>query len=395
MTAKSRSDLFGLLGLLLLGQIASAQLFSLAYSPLSGGDDYLAIARRFPSLLTSEWTYVGYVTVLRFGSLLGSAPWFAVVVQCLAAMCGGAALLSLGRRFSGDLAGWVAATIYLLHPLVAQWTRYLLTESLFYSGVILVAWCLVRAIDLRRLAWFPLWLTTTIVTLMRPNGILLIGATITVGALAVQGRVAFRRSLVVLAWGTIILIATVASPYAGSADSNRIGPRTWTGDVVWNVPEERITMPQPADRDPSNSAFIRYVLDHPIDMVNLGARRVWWELKQVRPWYSRELNAFTAASMSGFYLLAAVGAWASRRTTLTLVVSGITLPFIALIALTWAIWEGRFGWWFLVLWTVWAGVGAQWLVDQISLHVAQFRSKLRCVPPKTSQGKNISNPPEG
>lgn len=373
MTAQSRNDLLGLLGLLSLGQIATAKFFSLAYSPLNGGDDYLAIARRFPDLVTSEWIYVGYVTFLRFGSLLGSAPWLAVVVQCLAAVCGGAALLSLGRRFSGDIAGWVAATIYLLHPLVAQWTRYLLTESLFYSGVILVAWCLVRAIDLKRPAWIPLWLTTTIVALIRPNGILLIGATITVIALATQGRVAVRLNLVILAWGAIILIATVSSPYSGSTDSNRIGPRTWIGDVVWNVPEERIAMPQPADPDPSNSAFVRYVLDHPVDMVNLGTRRVWWELKQVRPWYSRELNAFIGASMTVFYLLASVGAWSSRRTTLTLVVSGISLPSIALIALTWAIWEGRFGWWFLVLWTVWAGIGAQRLVDKISHRVSLSR----------------------
>jgi ABC-type proline/glycine betaine transport system permease subunit len=94
-------------------------------------------------------------------------------------------------------------------------------------------------------------------------------------------------------------------------------------------------------------------------MAELGARRVWWELKQVRPWYSRGLNAFTGVSMSSFYILAAIGAWKSRNSTLTLVVAGITIPFMGLIALTWAIWEGRFGWWFLVLWTAWAGIGAQ------------------------------------
>ncbi|SVC17805.1 uncharacterized protein METZ01_LOCUS270659, partial [marine metagenome] len=91
----------------------------------------------------------------------------------------------------------------------------------------------------------------------------------------------------------------------------------------------------------------------------LGATRVWWEMKQVRPWYSDQLNTFLTVTMTGFYLLVIVGAWASRGTLLNLLVTSISIPFALVIALTWAIWEGRFGWWFLVLWTVWAGIGAQ------------------------------------
>ena len=94
------------------------------------------------------------------------------------------------------------------------------------------------------------------------------------------------------------------------------------------------------------------------------------ELKQVRPWYSQSLNAFTAVSMSGFYLLAAIGAWRSRASTITLVVAGISVPFMGLITMTWAIWEGRFGWWFLVLWTVWEGVGCQTLIDSARRRIA-------------------------
>jgi len=359
MKPESRTDLVVLYGLLLLGQVATATLFSLSADPLVGGDSYLSIAQRFPSLSASEWPYGGYIILLRLGMATGSAAWFAVAVQCIAAGAAGGALLSLGRRFSGSIAGWVAAATYLLHPLVAQWTRYVLTESLFYSGVIAVAWLLVRVIDLDRPFWWPLWLTTAATASIRPNGLILIGAAVSIVAMARHKGPWKTLPVVLFVWIGVLVLATLASPFAGAAEENRIGPRTWSGDVVWNVPEERIEMPQPSVRDTSNSAFVGYAVEHPVDVALLGARRVWWELKQVRPWYSQELNAFTAITMTTFYLLAAVGAWSSRRSSLMLVTTGLSLPSMALIGATWAIWEGRFGWWFLVVWTVWVGIGAE------------------------------------
>ena len=370
MTVKSRKDLLGIFGLFTVGQLAVGALFSLPFGPVHGGDSYLSIAERFPDLSGTEWGYGGYVIVLALGEALGSGPWFAFFLQCAVVVGAASALLSLGRRFGGELAGWTAAGIYLLHPLVTQWTSYLLTESLFYSGVIIVSWCLVHAIDTGRPWWAPLWIAALLVATIRPNGIILLGSATSVMAISRPRPLNVRLVLVAMAWGAV-LAAGVASPTLSTgSETNHFGPRAWAGEVVWNVPEERIAMPQPAVRDPSNAAFVRYVLAHPVDMVELGARRVWWELKQVRPWYSQSLNAFTAVSMSGFYLLAAIGAWRSRASTITLVVAGISVPFMGLITMTWAIWEGRFGWWFLVLWTVWAGVGCQTLIDSARRRIA-------------------------
>ena len=368
--AQSRKDLLPLFGLFTVGQLAVRALFSLPFGPVEGGDSYLLIAERFPDLSDAEWGYGGYVTVLALGEALGSGPWFAFLVQCTIALGAGTALLSLGRSFGGEFAGWIAAGIYLLHPLVAQWTGYLLTESLFYSGVIIVAWCLVHAIDTGRPWWAPLWIAALLVATIRPNGIILLGSVTSVMAISRPRPANVRLALVAMVWGAVLVAGVVSPTFSHGSETNHFGPRAWAGDVVWNVPGERIAMPHPAVRDPSNAAFIRYVFDHPADMVELGARRVWWELKQVRPWYSQRLNAFTAASMSGFYLLAAIGAWRSRASTITLVVAGISVPFMSLIAMTWAIWEGRFGWWFLVLWTVWAGVGCQTLIDSARRRIA-------------------------
>jgi 4-amino-4-deoxy-L-arabinose transferase-like glycosyltransferase len=375
MTAQSRKDLVGATGLFVVGQLIVGVLFSLPFGPVEGGDTYMSIAEGFPDLSGSEWGYGGYVAVLAFGQFLGSGPWFTFFLQSIAVIVAGSVLVDLGRRFAGGLAGWFAAAFYLLYPLLTQWSRYLLTESLFYAGVVITTGCLVRAVEEDRPRWWPLWVCATATATLRPNGIILIGSVTSVLALSCIRKSALRLLAVTAVWIAVLIGVLVSPTLTTGSPENGFGPRTWAGDVVWNVPEERISMPQPINQDPSNAAFVNYVLSHPVEMADLGARRVWWELKQVRPWYSRSLNAFTATTMTVFYLLTAIGAWTSRRSSITLVVASITLPFMALIAVTWAIWEGRFGWWFLVIWTVWAGIGAHRLVGH----------RLSSTPPPTTQ----------
>ena len=70
---------------------------------------------------------------------------------------------------------------------------------------------------------------------------------------------------------------------------------------------------------------------------------------------------------------------------LTLVTISITLPFMTLIAVTWAVWEGRFGWWFLVLWTVWAGIGTSHLIQLVKQRLpCQRRQIARRLMPQSS-----------
>ena len=57
--------------------------------------------------------------------------------------------------------------------------------------------------------------------------------------------------------------------------------------------------------------------------------------------------------LSGFVLL--------RTTAFTKLAALTTLASLGLIGLTWAIHEGRFGWWFYVLWIVWAAVAVEWI----------------------------------
>ena len=360
---KKQIDLLYILIFFGIGQVVTGLLFTLPFSPIQAPDSryYLSAADSFPSSMDgAHFGYVGFVGLLRVGLAVGSGPVFSVVVNSIGVIAAALALLSLGRRYSGEIAGWLAATFYLLHPLINQWTRYVLTETLFFAGIVIIAYCLGRAIDLDRWTWPPLWLAAGLTFTLRPNGIVLLGAVITVLSLSQRKHLRRRLTIVAAAWATVVLLALVSPSLA--ATHGDFGSEAWKGTVVHGVPETSISMPAPSSYDPSNRALIGYALDHPLDVGRLGATRIWWELKQVRPWYSNELNLFLTVSMTALYSLAALGVWSARKTQINLIILSISVPFGTVIASTWAIWEGRFGWWFLVLWTVWAGIGANRLL---------------------------------
>ena len=364
--ARRKIDLLCILALFAIGQLATGLLFSLPFGPVDSPDTgfYLSAAENLPgSLEGSYFGYVGFILLLKIGLALGSGSVFVVALNSIGVIAASWALLSLGRRCGGEIAGWLAASFYLLHPMINQWTRYVLTETLFYSGVALTAYLLVSSIDSNRWSWAPLWLVAGFTATLRPNGIVLLGAVVTVLALSRQPRLT-RHVLIVLAAWIAVLALAVSSP-ALTASRGDFSSEAWSGTVVHGVPETSIAMPEPTGQDSSNAALIGYALNHPVDVLRLGATRVWWEMKQVRPWYSNELNFFLIVSMTALHSLALIGAWSMRRSQLNLIVISISVPFGMVIAATWAIWEGRFGWWFLVLWTVWAGIGANRLIGPL------------------------------
>ena len=359
---KINSDYFFILIILCTGQIATAQLFSLPFGPIEGGDSYLSLADKFPNLSAAEWSYGGYVSILYLGSLLGSSEWFTFFLQMTVVFAASKALLTIGRQFDGEMVGWLAATIYLCHPMVAQWSRYLLTDSLFYAFIVLSTSELLRIIRKDSVSYKKIFFYLLVVITLRPNGIVFV-ATVVVIALIFTVLTKRKKSLLVSFVAILFLLISLFSPTLNSGNElNNFGPQAWNGVVVHGVEEEKIDMPQPESFDTSNKAFLVYISKHPLPMLELGTRRVWWELKQVRPWYSKNLNYFLKISMTFFYITSAIGFWVSRKELTTKAITGITIPFVILIGATWAIWEGRFAWWFLSLWTLWSAKGSKILI---------------------------------
>jgi hypothetical protein len=329
--------LFGLLLLLLLGQLLVTWLIELPSGPVLSPDSgfYLDGAQRLPHLLPKQRPYFGMITYLRVCGWWVQAPWVALMGNALAVWVAALALWQIAARYAGPRAGWIAAAIWLLNPLTAQWTRYVLTEPLFFSGTIGWLW-----LALFRPGWVLLAFSAAASTL-RPNGFTLFAAALTWWlGLNLKPR---RRALLLIASGWLALIASLLllAPLLISL-APKAPQMLASGIAIHSHPE--IALP----------------MDHGfLSVLRLLFTRLGWELGQWRPWYSLRLNVFIAVFMTAFYALALRGAWLTRSTRLFWAVLLISLPPMSVIMATWAIHEGRFGWWFLVAWIPWVAIGCQ------------------------------------
>lgn len=354
----------------LVGQVLVVLLFGRAGFVQYGVDSatFLAAAERFPSDQGTLRGYTGYVAVLAVGELLGSAAWFLVIVQNVLLLVACACLVDIGGRLGNRMAGVLGALALLLNPLFAQWFRYVLTETLFVSGIIVLLWVMVRSTDGGKGWRWAVMATAVAVATVRPNGALLIASALSfLGWTIAKGR---RRALGVTAVLGPWLLAGIAALTLSSAQQihgseNSFATKTLAGEVFWNETDSALPMPEPNRPVLNNLDVVVYALDHPVDVARLYGTRLGYELLQIRPRYSGQLNLFAIVTTPLLWAAAAAGWFRVRRSQVVTAHTLIVVPQAFLICVTWATPEGRFGWWLLGPSIVLSGVGAVATLDAI------------------------------
>lgn len=368
-----RSGLISALLLAVAGQLLIQVLGTVApalvrypgpWGPTIGADTlwYLRAAADLPAVEPASVTKLAYLLLLAADARLGLDGWGVVIVQSALLVIAGTLVLRSVRARFGPRAGLLAAAVLLLNPQVTQWTKVLLIEGVFMPLMVILVVVLARSDGVRGLRPVALVIAASSV-LVRPNGV---GALLgTIGALAMQ-RDRGRR-LVPFALGTISVILTVVlAPVFATpgGDENTIAARTYEGLVIWVAPDDVvIDMPPPDDpSDLSNLAVVRYAIQHPLAVGRLAAQRVGWELVQVRRHYPTTANVIIGLQMSIVFALAVLGARRMRQEALTRSILWVSAGLLLVVAGTWAVAEGRFGWAVLATWSPWIGVGADSLL---------------------------------
>jgi len=347
-----------------VGQALVVVLFGRAGFVQLGGDSgtFLAAAERFPTDQGTLRGYSGYVAMLALGDFLGSASWVSLAIQNVVLLAACWCMIDLGQRLGLRSGGTFGALALLLNPLFAQWFRYVLTETLFVSGAIILVWTLHRAaIETGRWRWTAV-ATSILVGSVRPNGALLIASTLSFIAWCIwrDRRAAIYRSAMALPWVIVGLAGlTLSSAQEIHGSENSFATKTVAGEVFWNEPDTALAMPEPARPVLANRDIVRYALDHPAAVGRLYGARLAYELFQIRPRYSGQLNLFALVTTTVVWLAAVLGGWLARKSPYVRALLLVTIPQAVLICVTWATPEGRFGWWLLGPSMVLAGYGLE------------------------------------
>ena len=342
---------------------------------------YLGLSASLETVLEAPWTRWGYPLLLLLGDRLGSATTFIVILQSAVAILVGVALQATVARTAGPVGGLVAGAAFLVNPLTAQWVRFVLTDFLFFSLVLTAVLLTLRysteARHLQATGAIGAALAAVGATMLRPNGVLVLGATAVciVALRAKQRRRATRGALQAAVWvltGSLLMVAAEASgpPAEGSTAS-----QLYDGVVIEGTEATRFTITMPVAADPEDEsmrAAALYAARHPLPTLGLALARIAAEIAQVRPHYSRFTNLAVTLVILPYLLLIAIGLSDPRAAELRRICLTFAVPLLLLIGATFAVPEARYGWAPLLALAPLAGVGAarsqRWLALPTSLN---------------------------
>ncbi len=334
---------------------------------------YLSMAESIPSILSAPWPRWGYPSLLLVGDLLGNATLFIVLLQSVAAILAGFVLHTVSVRSSNEYGGIAASAALLLNPLTAQWVRFVHTDLLFLCLVVAAVGLAVRHFDVGdRRGASGLVLVGIAATLLRPNGVLVLGAAV---ACIVMARQQPRRSPARLAqflgvWVVTAVLLFAAADASGPPAEGSIPSQLYGGVVVEGTDHVRVTIAMPAAVNPEDDslrAAASYAIRHPLATLRLGTARMLVEIAQVRRHYTSLTNLAVAAVMLLFFSLLAAGAFDPRSARLRRIGMYFSVPLLLLIGATFAVPEGRYGWAPLIALAPLAGVGAGRAAESLGL----------------------------
>ena len=329
---------------------------------------YLDVASQLPERIALPWMRMGYPTILAVADLIGDPLLITVLAQLGALLLAGAALHRALHTSAGGVAALIASSVLLVNPMVAQWGRILVTESLFFAGIVglmVLGRCLLDT-ELSRPSALAFGAIALSMPLLRANGIFVLFSALTLVSIA-RFRGLTRWTTVGGLWLVLLLVlpsflATVGPPAEGT-----IAAQLRAGVVIEGTDHVRTTIPMPHDgraEDESLSGAAAYALGNPVATAHLGIRRVTAEMLQVRRHYPTVVNVAFGIAMFLYLAAAFIGWMDSRGRRWRALVSVLALPLVVVTAATFASPEGRYGWAFLLPLAPLVGIGADRAVKE-------------------------------
>lgn len=309
----------------------------------------------------SQASYLGYIAFVAIFQVLGLSAGWIVFAQWLISASVVVAIFDLGRRVASPTAGSIAATMYALNVDVTRFTFYVLSDSLFASVLLLTLYAVYRAAADSR-PWFAAAIGGCLaVALIRTNGWLMLPVLVE-WLIRSRPNTPTNRWRVRLAFGICYLVC-VAAGFSRVGAGNVGYELLRSGRVIWLDPESWITMPDAGELQSGLPPAVAYALSHPLASLDLMSRRVIVEVTHTRRFYSRAHNTIAGVTVWCLYVLAAIGCWLHRHSTISVVTILLVGVQLGIVAMTAADWDGRFIIAVLPLVTVWSGIGLAWLLS--------------------------------
>ncbi|GAB4092464.1 glycosyltransferase family protein [Flaviaesturariibacter terrae] len=252
--------------------------------------------------------YLPIIYLIAFAQKFGLGYSFVVGVQTALSLASLLAFYRATERIFSRAAALVGGILLCVFLPYFSWDFYLYSESLFFSGAMLLYYCIARLDVLRARQVLPVFGLLAALLFTRPFGVLFIPP-VFVYLLAARYR---SRADRFIAWGFslafgLVMLLVINRIFHGGEDMDAMKPFV-EEHVVCFVPQK----PQGAALDlhyyDNGLRDIGYYIVHnPGHFARLMALRLWSFFSMTRPWYSRAHNVALAAFLIPVYAFFFVG----------------------------------------------------------------------------------------
>ena len=232
--------------------------------------------------------YVGYMTIIALGRVLGLGLEFTLVFQIIVTLLASIAFYDLIQSITKNkTAGILGASFYLSSPYIATWVLFIHTESLYSSMLVISAWTLNKSLQNQTFKNYLILCCTIFFTAtLRPNGWSLIPISL---FFIIQYSNLILRSKIIIYLTLFIgflLIMNYSPWFSKKRELDGLHQLISKGQIICD--KKTYHLPMPKETFTNNNDLIEsftYIVKHPISFVKLACLRVVSELFPIyRPW---------------------------------------------------------------------------------------------------------------
>jgi hypothetical protein len=232
--------------------------------------------------------YVGYMTIIALGRVLGLGLEFTLVFQIIVTLLASIAFYDLIQSITkSKTAGILGASFYLSSPYIATWVLFIHTESLYSSMLVISVWTLNKSLQNQTFKNYLILCCTIFFTAtLRPNGWSLIP--ISLFFIIQYSNLILRSKIIIYLTLSIgfLLIMNYSPWFSKKRELDGLHQLISKGQIICDKETFHLTMPK--ETFTNNNDLIEsftYIVKHPISFVKLACLRVVSELFPIyRPW---------------------------------------------------------------------------------------------------------------
>lgn len=320
-------------------------LFDLKFFVIVRGDSnyFIEQSTYFPNNDSFAQSYQGYLFLLKLSYLCFRSYVPLILLQLLFSCLAAYSLLRISRKLiSFSRVSWISPVIFFFNPISSQWIRYITTDSLFCSLVIIIFYFVSSR---NKFKFFLALLLIIFIFFLRPNGVVYVLSFLTIISSFYFSKVfKFLFLFVTFVFLLILYLFTDRFKIAGgNFEGFTLMSNFQDGQVIYDS-SQRFMMPsEPTLMSNSFLDLFQYFFLHPYESIILFSNRIFSELIFVRPWYSLSLNVFLFFLILFILSFGFIGFAQNKNIFLRKSLLILVIPQLIFIGITWAIWEGRFG----------------------------------------------------